>query len=102
MPVALEQIDDLLRVGALVDFDEDAVLVGTGASVAACAAATPLPGTTIACRSIRPFAGNNAKLDCATQAADAITTVPVDWSTATTDHAAQAGEDASDDERQRK
>ena len=43
-------------------------------STPACAAATPLPGTTIACTSIRPFAGKLANAACGTQVADAITT----------------------------
>ena len=46
-------------------------LVGARESAAAWAAATPLPGTMIACISIRPFAGKCANSPCATQVADA-------------------------------
>src|SRR5262245_65398749 len=53
-------------------------------------AATPLPGTTTACRSIRPLAGRIRKLDCGTQVAEAITTCPVFWSAARIDHVAKA------------
>ena len=62
-------------------------------SMPACAAATPIPGTTIAWISRRSLAGYVSMRSCDTQVAEAITTVRVCRSTATMDQVADT-EDA--------
>ena len=79
-----------LRRRALLELAEDESLIRARPIHAACAAATPLPGTTMAWMSRRSFAGNPSIPACVTHVADAMTTVPVLRSTAVMDHVAKA------------